>query len=88
MSHREIFKFTQITSFSECVVRDNALSLEYPIINNQCSDEFVQTRQSSQSDPSIIQISFTSFQFLQADDTISPLQIRCAVSFVKNTFGS
>ena len=76
----------QIIVFSECVVRNNAPN-SYPIINNQCPNAFTSTKQSTQSDASIIQVSFTSFEFMDTSSDFPMMTIQCSVSCVKNIFG-
>lgn len=66
-------------AISECVVRDESLDMEYPIINLGCKDPYTNVAGDSDLiDNKSVRVSFKAFQFVSSKSEISTLKIVCS----------
>ena len=75
-------KFFKI--FLDCVVKDANSNQEYSVIENQCTDVFVNTEMSPAFSSDAVNFSYTAFQFVANSDVTEALSMRlvCSVRLI------
>ena len=73
-----IDKFFKI--FLDCVVKDANSDQEYSVIENQCTDVFVNTEMSPAFSSDAVNFSYTAFQFVANSDVTEALSMRLVCS--------
>ena len=78
-SHNPTHKLWLMT-FLDCVVKDANSDQEYSVIENQCSDVFVNTVMSPAFSSDAVNFSYTAFQFVANSDVTEALSMRLVCS--------
>lgn len=69
-----------IFAIDDCVVKDTNSDQEYSVIENQCSDVFVNTVMSPAFSSDAVNFSYTAFQFVANSDVTEALSMRLVCS--------
>ena len=69
-----------LMTFLDCVVKDANSDQEYSVIENQCSDVFVNTVMSPAFSSDAVNFSYTAFQFVANSDVAEALSMRLVCS--------
>ena len=78
--HKTKWSISFFKIFSDCVVKDANSNQEYSVIENQCTDVFVNTEMSPAFSSDAVNFSYTAFQFVANSDVTEALSMRLVCS--------